>query len=512
MIIKELIISINNKEIISCILEDGRLSTIYKDFVYHDYSVGSVYKGVVKNFIPGLNAAFIDIGYFKDAFLHYQDLGSQFKSFIKFYYCYNKYNKYYGLGDFLFEKDINKNGRIEDVLSLGQDLIVQVIKEPLYNKGPKITASVSISGQYLIILPFSNSILFSKKIKNTKEKKRILNIIKDIIPFGFGVIVRTKAEYKSYDVIKSDFIYLENKWNNLFYNFYHHRKLSTCKILDSTDPLYSLVRDTCNLDFTSIICDNENLYFKIRSYLSIIDISKIDIIYLYDNLFKTLFEAYSIERQIKFSLGKYIPILNGSYIILEHTEALHVIDVNSGSDNKNKFTNYDLLKINLLSAQEISRQLKLRDIGGIIVIDFIDMKNSIYLKKLYNFFKSEIKKDVSKCEILPPSKFGLIQLTRHRIRKEFNFNSCNIESFYYNDILLDPISHIREIENLLLNYTNKYTGFKICYLHTHPFVASYLKYGFISLRLKWFFIYSIWIIIISRYSFYYTEYKFIRYI
>jgi ribonuclease G len=508
--IKELVISINNKEILTSILEAGKLSEFDKESIHNDFFTGGIYKGKIKNFISGLNGAFVDIGYIKNAFLHYQDLGTQVRSLINFYYnniFINIENTYYGLSSFIFKKDINKNGRIEDVLSINQDLIVQIIKDPIGNKGPKITAEISLSGIFLVILPFSKVVLISKKIHNFNEKKRLINIIKNIKPYGFGVIIRTRSINKNYDILKSEMLYLENRWTSLCMNLSNNRLKNHCKLIYQEDAVYNVLRNYFDFTITSVICDKMHVYFQIKSYLYTLFFRKFQIVYLYRNFEYSLFEKYSVDRQIKYSLGKHIPLIYGSYIVIEKTEALHVIDVNSGSDYDD-LKDSDVLKINLLAAVEISRQLRLRNLGGIVVVDFIDMKQIQYQKKLYDYFKKEMHLDKSKNELLPPSKFGLIQLIRHRSRKKTNIDMYN-HHVNYNNIVLDPVFHIREIEFFLVKKRKKN---KILYLHLHPFAASYLKYKFLSVRCKWLFIYKVWIIIIARYSFDYNEYKFINFI
>ncbi|WGH27530.1 MAG: Rne/Rng family ribonuclease [Candidatus Bostrichicola ureolyticus] len=484
---KELIIS-TKKGVIIAIIENGKLTELHRENINNKFSVGDLYVGIVKTIAIGINAAFINIGSSKDAFLHYQDLGPQFKSSI------NLFNK--------SSINLENKGLITDLLHTGQKILVQITKEPISNKGHRLTAEISIAGRYLILMPFLDKILISKKIKDNKERHRLISIIKNIKPKNFGIIIRTIAGKKKIDSFKKDINYLINKWNNVVNMIVKKSETEIpYKLLSEKDKASCILRDTFNDDYTSIICDDESLYKDIYTNISIIAPHKTNIIKYYNGI-TPIFEKYGIEKQIKILFGKNVPLTKGAYLVIEHTEALHVIDINSGIHINGSKEN-TALEINIIAATEIARQIRLRDMGGIIVIDAIDMYLYDHRKKLYEHIKYEMKNDKAKHKILPLSKFCLIQITRQRVRQELNINTTEPNP---NQVVESPIAHINYIESLInvINHNR-------IILHIHPFIAAYLQKGLFSIQLKWFFKYKKWIKIIPRYSFKYLEYKFVDY-
>ncbi|WGH28009.1 MAG: Rne/Rng family ribonuclease [Candidatus Bostrichicola ureolyticus] len=481
----KLIIS-TQKGVVIAILEKGKLIELHNENI-NKFSVGDLYVGIVKTIALGINAAFINIGSSKDAFLHYRDLGTQFfKSSINL---------------FKLKINLSKKGLITDLLQPGQQILVQISKEPISNKGHRLTSEISIAGRYLILMPFSDKILISKKIKDNKEKNRLISIVKNIKPNNFGFIIRTIAFKKKIESIKKEIIYLINKWNNVI-NIINKSK-KPYKLLSEKDRAYCILRDTFNDDYTSIICDDEAIYKEIKANISIIAPHKINIIKYYKGIIP-IFEKYGIEKQIKILFGKNVTLTKGAYLVIEHTEALHVIDINSGKHINGNQEN-TALEINMLAATEIARQIRLRDMGGIIVIDAIDMSLSNNRKKLYEHIKNEMKNDKAKHKILPLSKFCLIQITRKRVRPELNINTTESNP---NNKIESPIAHIYYIESIINIIIKNNNGI---ILHIHPFIAAYLQKGLFSIQLKWFFKYKKWIKIIPRYSFKYLEYKFLDY-
>jgi len=494
-----LVIQTNKKEIIIAILQKGNLSEIY--FHFNDENtnptIGDIYLGLIKNIDENIKAAFINIGSVKDAFLHYYDLGLQFKCLFEFLSIKN-FN--YLSQVFSHLEEFPLNWELKKTLQINTKILVQISKESISNKGPKLTTEVSLSGRFLVLIPYVEKIYVSQKIRDYKKRKRFIYFLKTIQPSGFGIIVRRGALNKKDEVLKSDLIYSINKWRSLL------TKLKTnnppARLMINMDPSYYILKNLYNV--TSIICDNQDLCEIMIDYISTIQPSKFDIIKHYSDERVPIFEKFRIEKDMKMSLGKNIPLIHGAYLVIDHTEAIHVIDVNSGTveeiTHKKK-----ILDINLIAATEISRQLKLRDIGGIIVIDFIDMVEIEDSKDLYDHFKDMMKNDTAKYKILQISKFGLIQLTREKVRHELNFQ--NEEKNPNNPKKVEsPIEHIYRIESILQKGVRAGENY---ILHTHPFIAAYIKAGFPSLQQKWFIKFKKWIKIIPRYSFKYLEFKII---
>ncbi|WP_185867229.1 Rne/Rng family ribonuclease [Blattabacterium cuenoti] len=497
---KELIINAEEQEVKIALLEAGKLRELHRDVFDRKFSVGDIYLGIVKKILYGLNAAIIDIGHSKGAFLHYDDVGFQTNQILDFIYKNHiKVKKKSFINDF---ENKEKENSIDHILHIGQKILVQISKEPISNKGLKLTTKICIPGRNLVLIPFSEKISISKKIKNIKERSRLISYIKEIIPNEFGIIIRTAADNEIEEVLNKELIFLIKKWKKTLNNLI--KLFPPVRVLSENSKTYCILRDIFNDDFKSIYCNNSFLCREIHSYLSIIAPEKTNIIKYYKGNIP-IFEKYGIEKQIQIFLGKNVPLDNGAYLIIEHTEALHVIDVNSGMSNhmmKNCTESEridNILKINLLAATEIARQLRLRDMGGIIVVDFIDMSDSMQKKQLYEHLKDKMKNDRAKHQILPPNKFGLVQFTRHRVRPELKkMNIDNKKSKNY------PENYIHHLEFVIETIIKNHKGIQ---LHTHSFVSAYLKKGFPSIQQKWLLKYKKWIKIIPRDSFKYTEYQ-----
>ena len=487
--------------------EEKLLVELHKESKNNNFSVGDIYLGKVKKIISGLNAAFVDVGYEKDAFLHYLDLGSQVNSL-------NKYTKLAMAGktrvlpmeNFILEKEIEKTGKITNVLSANQPVLVQIAKEPISTKGPRITSEISLAGRYLVLVPFSDRISVSQKIQSNDEKNRLKRLVQSIKPKNFGVIIRTNAEGKLVADLDADLNNLVSRWYSIA------EKLASAKppriILGELNRSSAMLRDLLNESFNNIHVNDPSMFEDLRDYIKTIAPGKLDILKLYKGKLP-IFDHFGVEKQIKSSFGKIVSIKSGSYLIIEHTEALHVIDVNSGhrmnSDNSQE---ENALEVNLEAAAEIARQLRLRDMGGIIVVDFIDMMQPANRRKLYDKMKEEMNKDRAKHNILPPSKFGLVQITRQRVRSETNVEilekcpTCDGTGKIKPSIIL-----VDEIENnlryLIEEQNEKYLG-----LRTHPYVAAFLTKGLFSTQMKWFFKYRKWIKIIPSNSYQFLEYRF----
>lgn len=506
---QELIINSTPNEVVIALLHDKRLVELHREKNNSKFAVGDIYLGRAKKVMTGLNAAFVDVGYDKDAFLHYLDLGPQANSLIK--YVEQTQSGKQNVSNLMYfknEPEIKKDGKINDVIKSGQNLLVQVAKEPISSKGPRITTEVSLAGRYLILIPFTEKISVSSKIRNQAEKNRLKDLMQSIKPKNFGVIVRTVAENKSVADLESDLNDLVQRWNECFTTL----KTATppTRLLGEMDRSSAMLRDFLNPSFNAIHVNDLNLYEDLKSYIKTIAPDKADILKLYSGKLP-IFDAYGVEKQIKGLFGKTVHLKSGAYLIIEHTEALHVFDVNSGNRAKSENTQeQNALEVNLEAAVEVARQLRLRDMGGIVVVDFIDMHNPENRKLLYDKLKEEMKSDRAKHNILPPSKFGLIQITRQRLRPEVNVEvsetcpSCGGTGKVQASILF-----VDQIENTL-RYIIKEQNQKNITLQVHPYIEAYIKKGgFLrSLQWKWRFNYKQWVKIDAVPSIGFMEYKF----
>jgi ribonuclease G len=480
----ELVIDFTSKEIVIALLENKQLVELNREKRNPKFAVGDIYVGRVKRIIPGLNAAFVDVGYSRDAFLHYLDLGPQFRSLDKFFKSsFSKKNRAPTLQRMKLEPDINKNGKISDVLSSGQHIIVQIAKEPISTKGPRLTSEISIAGRNLVLMPFSDKVSISQKIESADERKRLKRLINSIKPKNYGVIIRTVAEGKKVALLDQELRSLVKKWEAAFAQI--NQATFPKLILSELDRTSALLRDLLNVSFSNIYVNEPSFYHELREYINTIAPEKKGIVKLYEGP-NLIFDQFGISKQIKALFGRTVSFRNGAYLIIEHTEALHAIDVNSGNRSKlGQDQETNALKVNMAAAPEIARQLRLRDMGGIIVVDFIDMNNNENKQKLYETMKEEMKADRTKHNILPLTKFGLMQITRQRVRPEMNIQTtekcptCQGKGEIRPAILL-----VDGIENYLKFLVHD-LGYRRLILKAHPFIAGYLKSGFPSVKWKW---------------------------
>lgn len=503
---KELIIRSGSSDVDFALLKDGKLIELHKEEDNNDIAVGDIILAKIHKPAQGLNAAFVNVGYEKDAFLHYHDLGPQLSTLLNFVKDISTGKlKDFSLKDYKVEPDINKNGAIGDVLKAGQPILVQIVKEPISTKGPRISSELSIAGRYLVLVPFSERISISQKIEEKDEKDRLKRIVQSIKPKGFGVIVRTVAQGKKVAELDKDLQNLVNRWILMCKKI--PRANYPSKVLSEVNKAGAILRDMFNETFTGIHTNDETLYDQIREYLYDIAPEKVNIVKHYQSSIP-IFEKFNIERQIKTSFGRTVSMSKGAYLVIEHTEALHVIDVNSGN-HSNKATNQEdtAYAVNLIAAAEIARQLRLRDMGGIIVADFIDMNNGENRQKLFEFLREEMKDDRAKHKILPPSKFGLIQITRQRVRPELHIKTKE-ENPNKNGEIEAPIVLIDKMAHELDKIINESTYKGTISLNLHPFVAAYLTKGMFSIRLKWALKHKRWIKILPRDAYTYLEYRF----
>jgi ribonuclease G len=506
----ELIISATQNGSRIALLKDKQLVEFHEEQEGSKFVVGDIYLGSVKKVVQGLNAAFIDIGYEKDAFLHYLDLGPQFSSLMKFTKLVRGKKITGGrLDKFKSEKDIDKHGKITQQLSKGLLLPVQVVKEPISTKGPRLSSELSIAGRYLVLVPFSNTVSVSKKISSSEERKRLQRIIQSIKPEGFGVIIRTVAESKETAELDRDLRNLVKMWDDGMTRMTAANGRD--KLIGEISKTSSLLRDLLNESFDNVHVDDKKIYEEVKAYIHTIAPEKDKIVKLYTGKAK-IFEHYGIEKQIKSAFGQTVSLRGGGYLIIEHTEALHVIDVNSGNKStREESQETTAMSVNLEAAKEIARQLRLRDMGGIIVVDFIDMRSQEGRKLIYKTMKDEMgNNDRAKHTVLPLSKFGLMQITRERVRPQMNIvtkevcPTCNGTGSITASILItDQIE--QHIEHLFVKQNEKELV-----LALHPFLYAYYTKGIISKRVKMFFKYKRWVTIVKDSSLGITEFHFLN--
>jgi ribonuclease G len=505
---KELIINAAPQGVEIALLEDKKLVELHHEKADGSFAVGDLYLGKVKKLIPGLNAAFVDVGFEKDAFLHYTDLSPYARSLLKFtqYSINDNSDKGLNFGNFQVEPEIIKTGKINEVLSGKPNILVQILKEPIAAKGPRLSCEISLPGRFVVITPFNDIVAVSRKIHSADERKRLQKIVEAIKPKNFGVIVRTAAEGKNTAELHEDLQELTETWKTIQKNL--KNAVAPAKILSEQTKTTSMLRDLLNEDFNKIVVNDRNIFNDTRNYIQRIAPEKADIVAYYHNGLP-IFDQFGITKQVKAAFGKTVNLPSGAYLIIEHTEALHVIDVNSGYKSVGNNQEQNALETNLEAAAEISRQLRLRDLGGIIVVDFIDMKLPENKRKLLEAMEEFMKPDRAKHAVLPISKFGLMQITRQRMKPEVNINtqevcpSCAGTGKISSTLLLED-----EIEkNLSYLLTHQH---KDLTLVVHPIMYAYLTKGrlFSSKQWKWRWKYGRKINIKENTNYHLTEYHF----
>ena len=480
---KELIINVASQGVEIALLEDKKLVELHNEKADANFAVGDLYLGKVKKLIPGLNAAFIDVGFEKDAFLHYTDLSPYVKSILKFTNIAIADKSELGLdfAKFTVEPEIVKTGKIAEVLNGKPNVLVQILKEPIAAKGPRLSCELSLPGRFVVITPFNDIVAVSRKIHSSDERKRLQKIIEAIKPKNFGVIVRTAAEGKQTTELHEDLLSLVQTWKTIQTNLKDATPPS--KILSEQGKTNSMLRDLLNEDFNRIVVNDKNIFADTKAYIQRIAPEKVDIVSFFNND-APIFDSFGITKQVKAAFGKTVNLPSGAYLIIEHTEALHVIDVNSGYKSVSNNQEQNAMETNLEAAEEIARQLRLRDLGGIIVVDFIDMKLMENKKRLVDSMEQFMHTDRAKHAVLPISKFGLMQITRQRMKPEMNINtseicpSCNGTGKISSTLILED-----EIEkNLSYLIMQKHRGLTVM---VNPILFTFLTSGIVSKRRKW---------------------------
>lgn len=504
----EVIIDVRQKEISIALLEDKNLVEYQNEPRSASFSVGNIYIAKVKKLMPGLNASFVDVGYERDAFLHYLDLGSQFNSYEKYLrQVQSDRKKLYPFAKASRLPDIPKDGSVQTALKVGDEVLVQIVKEPISTKGPRLTGEISFAGRYLVLMPFGDKVSVSSKIKSGEERARLKQLIHSIKPKNCGVIVRTVAEGKRVAELDTELKVLTKRWEDAITKVQKTQKRPQL-VFEETSRAVALLRDLFNPSYENIYINDEDVYQEVKDYVSLIAPEKAHIVKLYTGKVP-IFDNFNVTKQIKSSFGKTVNYRHGAYMIIEHTEAMHVVDVNSGNRSKSENgQEQNALETNLGAADELARQLRLRDMGGIIVVDFIDMNLAEDRQMLYERMCKNMQKDRARHNILPLSKFGLMQITRQRVRPAMDVNveeacpTCNGTGKIKSSILFTDILE-RKIDRLV----NK-IGIKKFYLHVHPYVEAYINQGLVSLKRKWQLKYGFGVHVIASQKLAFLQYEF----
>ena len=503
----EVIIDVQPKDISIALLEDKQLVEYQKEQRTASFSVGNIYVAKVKKLMPGLNACFVDVGAERVAFLHYLDLGSQFNSYEKYLkQVVSDRKKLYPIQKAHIQPELKKDGSIANTLKVGQEILVQIIKEPINTKGPRLTCELSFAGRYIVLIPFQDSVSVSTKIKRGEERTRLKQLIQSIKPKNFGVIVRTVAEGKRAAELDAEMKILMKRWEETITKVQKTtERPQMC--FEEESRAVALLRDLFNPTYDGIHVNDSGIYEEIRNYLGLIAPEKKEIVKLYNGTVP-IFDNYNVTKQLKSGFGKTVNYKHGAYLIIEHTEAMHVVDVNSGTRIKKDSQETNALETNLGAADELARQLRLRDMGGIIIVDFIDMKLPEDRQMLYERMCKNMQKDRAKHNILPLSKFGLMQITRQRVRPAM---SVNVEetcpTCFGKGTIKSSILFTDTLESKIDTLVNK-IGVRKFYLHVHPYVAAYINKGVFSLKRQWQMKYGLGVRIIPSQKLAFLQYEF----
>ncbi|MBO5314670.1 MAG: Rne/Rng family ribonuclease [Prevotella sp.] len=504
----EVVIDVQQKDVSIALLEDKNLVEYQTEPRAASYSVGNIYIAKVRKLMPGLNACFVDVGFERDAFLHYLDLGNQFDSYQKYLkQVQSDRKKLYPFAKANRLPDLKKDGTIQNVLKPGDEVLVQIVKEPISTKGPRLTGELSFAGRYIVLIPFNDKVSVSSKIKSGEERARLKQLIHSIKPKNFGVIVRTVAEGKRVAELDTELKILLKRWEDAIAKV---QKTQTRPqlVYEETSRVVALLRDLFNPSYENIFVNDEDVYNEVKDYVTLIAPEKAGIVKRYTGNVP-IFDNFNITKQVKSSFGKIVNYKHGAYLIIEHTEALHVVDVNSG--NRTRSANgqeANALDVNLGAADELARQLRLRDMGGIIVVDFIDMNLAEDRQILYERMCKNMQKDRARHNILPLSKFGLMQITRQRVRPAIDVNvdeTC--PTCFGKGTIKSSILFTDQLESKIEQLVNK-IGIKRFYLHVHPYVAAYINQGIISMKRRWQIKYGMGVHVVPSQKMAFLQYEF----
>lgn len=504
----ELVIDVKAEEISIALLEDKNLVEYQTEPRSQSFSVGNIYLAKVKKLMPGLNASFINVGYEREAFLHYLDLGTQFTSYEKYIkQVRSDRRKLYPFEKAMRLPDLKKDGSIASTLTKDQEVLVQIVKEPISTKGPRLTCDLSFAGRYLVLMPFHDKVSVSSKIKSGEERSRLKQIVQSVKPRNFGVIIRTVAEGCDGEELKNELQILIKRWEDVI------QKAQTATTLpqlvyEETSRAIALLRDMFNPTYSAIYVNDKAIYDEVKEYVTLIAPEKAGIVKLYEGKVP-IFDNFNVTKQLKSGFGKTVNYKHGAYLIIEHTEAMHVVDVNSG--NRTKAENgqeQNALDVNLGAADELARQLRLRDMGGIIIVDFIDMHLAEDRQLLYERMCKNMQQDRARHNILPLSKFGLMQITRQRVRPAMDVHVEEVcPTCFGKGTIKSSILFTDQLERKI-EYLTKKVGEKRFTLHVHPYVAAYINKGLWSMKRRWQFRYGFGISVVASQKLAFLQYEF----
>ena len=482
---KDLIVDVTSTEVHIALMENHRLIEYNTESsTGNKFTVGDVHLGKVKKILPNLNAAFVDIGDKKEAFIHYLDLGLYFGAFDRFV---KESNQNTNLPDLYSRIELGdplpKEGRIESILKPGQMIVAQIVKEPISTKGSRLTAEISLAGRNIVLLPFAEKVSISSKIGSKEEKRRLETLVRSILPKNYGAIIRTAAEGKNAATLVGETKALIEKWESSWKKIAHNKNVQL--LFTEYSKTTTVLRYLLNDSFSNIWINDEKVCDEARKYIALIAPEQEKIVHLYEGK-QPIYDHFEVTRQIKSSFGKVVPMRQGAYLVIETTEALNVIDVNSGIRTKTSDQEENSFEVNKIAAEEIARQLRLRDMGGIVIVDFIDMESNDHKNALFKYMQELMEDDRAKHNVLPLTKFGLMQITRQRIRPVTEINTmeqcpvCHGTGKIHSSVVIDE-----EIERKIAYYVIE-KGYKTLTLKTSPILGAYLKRGlFNSFLSKW---------------------------
>lgn len=483
---KELIINAEGEGVEIALLENKKLVELHYERGQDEFSVGDLFLGKIKKLMPGLNAAFVDVGFEKDAFLHYTDLSPYFLSLLKFTKESITGKPTWGadFSAFKTESEIVKNGKIAEILTGKPEVLVQILKEPISSKGPRLSCEISLPGRFLVLTPFNDVVAVSRKIHSMDERKRLQRIVESIKPKNFGIIVRTAADGKNTAELHTDILDLVKSWTAIQENL--QKAKAPQKILGEQDKTTSILRDLLSDKFQRIVVNDKKLMTETKEYVARIMPEQEEIVTFHNNG-QNIFDTFGITKQVKQSFGKTVNMNSGAYLIIEHTEAMHVIDVNSGTRQAEANQEQNALATNLEAVHEVARQLRLRDLGGIIIIDLIDMKSAENRKAVHDAMEEAMVADRARHTVLQLTRFGLMQITRQRLRPEININTNELCPSCKGTGKIGPSLLLADDLEKDVKYLAS-QGHKDLNIFVHPIFAAYLTKGSIlkkSILAKW---------------------------
>ena len=504
----EVIIDVQPKDISIALLEDKELVEYQNEPRSASFAVGNIYVAKVRKLMPGLNACFVDVGYERDAFLHYLDLGTQFSSYEKYLkQVQSDRKKLYPIQKANHLPDLPKDGSIQNMLKVGQEVLVQVVKEPISTKGPRLTCELSFAGRYMVLMPFYDKVSVSSKIKRGEERSRLKQLVQSMKPKNFGVIVRTVAEGKRAAELDQELKVLLKRWEDAITKVQRTTERPQL-VFEEQSRAVALLRDLFNPTYDGIHINDPEIFQQVKDYVTMIAPEKKDNVKQYTGVVP-IFDNFNVTKQLKSGFGKTVNYKHGAYLIIEHTEAMHVVDVNSGTRvKKENGQEANALETNLGAADELARQLRLRDMGGIIIVDFVDMNLAEDRQLLYERMCKNMQKDRARHNILPLSKFGLMQITRQRVRPVMDVSvEEDCPTCFGKGKIKSSILFTDQLESKIDNLVNK-IGIKRFYLHVHPYVAAYINQGVISLKRRWQMKYGLGVRIVPSQKLAFLQYEF----